>query len=525
MVLIFDQGRAPHAVMTELMARTASEEGDRVRLAGPISFDAKVQRHVIQTLVTLVDAVCDCLRVPRKNFEISGVNLGVASQHDRGLMISGFSADVSIFLAVLGAASGIEVSGSVLATGHIASVQGHVRMVRNLPAKLACALRDPSIRKLVHPATNADASLPDLTPSEADELEGLVRGALDRIECVGIRDIGDLVKAAFDERAIVLGSLRTGWFGTEISASDDSPVGRVVGHFVNRIDERFTALVEAALFAGDSHKVSVLLAAFVDWHVRQRKYPLAFGQQLRSLLAGVPAPVRRLKLEFPLISAEQLRALKELANGTVDFVLLEQASQGLVESRETTSDGKTELDYLLKSLDAATIAAKVEIPIDTARGRFVLEKTVVANRDEFLAIIEAFHHHVTRHVKGIAEPRSNGEAVDLLEQAFCHEGGFAGALTEAQHGGRGGLRYVLDQMAEQYKLKKRQAYVLYRMHKAIDPLDWDQRLAFVRQIQERCGLPEELADQPPESLVKRYQELAAAVFDSLEPVKRLLKSR
>jgi hypothetical protein len=115
--------------------------------------------------------------------------------------------------------------------------------------------------------------------------------------------------------------------------------------------------------------------------------------------------------------------------------------------------------------------------------------------------------------------------VDLLEQAFRAEGGLGSALVEAQNGVRGRVRYVLDQMVEHYKLKKRQAYVLHRMHEAIDPLDWDQRVAFVRQIQECCGLPEELRTAPPESLVKRYQELASAVFESMQPVKRLLKSR
>ena len=80
------------------------------------------------------------------------VNLDAASITEVGLNISGFSADVPILLAILSASLQMAVPEDIVSTGHIASPDGDIRMVRNLPTKFAAAVEANSIKRFVHPA-------------------------------------------------------------------------------------------------------------------------------------------------------------------------------------------------------------------------------------------------------------------------------------------------------------------------------------------------------------------------------------
>jgi len=70
------------------------------------------------------------------------------------------------------------------------------------------------------------------------------------------------------------------------------------------------------------------------------------------------------------------------------------------------------------------------------------------------------------------------DAIALLERAFANGGGFEAALAEARYPAHGGLRRVLDVVTDQYKAEQRSKHVSRVVREAIDPLDWDARVAF-----------------------------------------------
>ena len=67
--------------------------------------------------------------------------------------------------------------------------------------------------------------------------------------------------------------------------------------------------------------------------------------------------------------------------------------------------------------------------------------------------------HLFRRVRGVDanEPVQafGAEAFALLERTFAHGGGVKAALLEARTGAKGGMRYVLDAMTEQFKKEER----------------------------------------------------------------------
>jgi hypothetical protein len=158
-----------------------------------------------------VDAIADSLNVPKVQYDIGVANIGAASAMDVGVTISGFSADVPLVLAMLSARLGMVVPEDIVSTGHIASKDGDICFVRQIPAKLVAALAVPSIRVFVHPSTGNDASLRTMTPRERDEAESAIRQAADRMRFVAVASVEQLVAGVFPERAIVLAGLSNGF--------------------------------------------------------------------------------------------------------------------------------------------------------------------------------------------------------------------------------------------------------------------------------------------------------------------------
>ena len=135
MVLVFDYGEDSTAVITSLGARICEHDHkERIRFTGTVTFSEKTAKHILEMILPVADSIFNSLDLPEKCFEISAVNIGAASVNDIGLNISGFSADVSMLLAILSAVLQIPVSGSLVSTGHIASPDGQITIGKNLPA-------------------------------------------------------------------------------------------------------------------------------------------------------------------------------------------------------------------------------------------------------------------------------------------------------------------------------------------------------------------------------------------------------
>ena len=85
-------------------------------------------------VLAAADNIINALDLPKHSFDIWVANIGATSLNEIGITISGFSADVPVLLAILSASLQLPVSADIVSTGHIASPDGDIRMVRGLPA-------------------------------------------------------------------------------------------------------------------------------------------------------------------------------------------------------------------------------------------------------------------------------------------------------------------------------------------------------------------------------------------------------
>ena len=139
-VLVFGHGNNSTAVITSVTARLSKRKGkERIRFSGPATFDKKTEKHITDVVLTTADTIVSDLGFPQESFDISAVNIGAASINNLGMNISRFSADASLFLVILSAQLEIPIPQGMLCTGHIASPEGDIRMVKGIPAKLRAA--------------------------------------------------------------------------------------------------------------------------------------------------------------------------------------------------------------------------------------------------------------------------------------------------------------------------------------------------------------------------------------------------
>jgi hypothetical protein len=196
-------GDGVRAVITSVVVRaTEADRSPRVCFIGPGAFSDSSAQHIMDVVVPIVDRILEGLRFPRRGFDVSLVNLGATAIAEIGLKASGFSADVPAFLALLSAGLSMSLPQDMVATGHVASTDGDIASVRAIPAKLAAAQADPTIRRFVYPATAGDGSLPVLSPAALRELEDAVVSARDRLRLSAVGNVASWSKPCSTMKAL-----------------------------------------------------------------------------------------------------------------------------------------------------------------------------------------------------------------------------------------------------------------------------------------------------------------------------------
>jgi hypothetical protein len=284
------------------------------------------------------------------------------------------------------------------------------------------------------------------------------------------------------------------------------------------------------------------LQAYTTYFAQRDRYPSDFGRRLLELVQSLPPSTRRLKIRFPLLSMADCLQLGRCAKEADhdDVPLLWEATAGKSYRRTCTAPptppqggaatGSTALDVILTEIDAGTLATKIGKPIDAARACYRMEAITVDSAEEFSDAITALFLHLLRHTRAVVsivnEHAIAGGALALLGRAFARRGGENAARAEARDGFHGGLRLVLDLMTDQYKFEEQAKHVSQVFDQALDPLDWNAKVALVKTLLQRIGplLPADLQAEPPERFAKNMQALVHAYVSSLDHVTEFLRS-
>lgn len=540
-VLVFENDSAPKAVVTAVIAKAlkCNHPQDKLTITGTLRFEQATLRHIKENVLPVVHSICASLGIGPLGFELSGINLSAASSSDVGTDISGFSADTSIFAAMLSSALDIPLAQNVVLTGHIASVSGDIRLVRHIPAKLQAAIADTEIEEFLCPEIDADSSTRLLPTADCAALAAEIRKARRKIRVTAVRTIEDIIPAVFQEEDIVRSALRSG-FGTpeDCDCTGDDPIAHTIRRLGGRISDRFYVILKTAITSGHSRALKSSLAEWAEAHLRRSIYPPEFGKRLRELMSAVPFETQR-GLEYPLLPVSTCIRLSQYATATDcnDVVALYDATTRRRPTFHANYRVDTDANLMSSTLAIVTaemqpenLAERIGLPIDRARAGYALYSVTSESQAETLGVAAAFYLHMIQATGRIGEHVTAEEVMPeahaLMGEAFAREGGEPAAYAEARDATRGGLRHVLDRMADEYKRRRQEEYIRLVLATAFNREDYRARVAFMSDFLKAHpeALPPHLATEPPERFADRYDVIIRTFVDSMGHVKRVVST-
>lgn len=179
------------------------------------------------------------------------------------------------------------------------------------------------------------------------------------------------------------------------------------------------------------------------------------------------------------------------------------------------------IDHLMSALDERQIAQRVALPHDNARMRYPLQSNTVSDFDEFSNGIGAyynFHFQAITNGGSLSRSEAAGRAKEILEQQLRRQhGDIVSAFNDAHDGTNGGMRAILDMIAEGLKIEYIERYIREVFDRIVAPNAWEMKVEIIRQFIQRCGsyLNSAIDTGCPERYAQNYQVLIRSYVDSM----------
>jgi len=177
---------------------------------------------------------------------------------------------------------------------------------------------------------------------------------------------------------------------------------------------------------------------------------------------------------------------------------------------------------VLGRLDERYIARNVGLRHDEARMSYRLNRNTVADFDEFSRVIGDYYNHHFRHVSNggsLSPVQAVGQAKAILQREYQNRqrSDIVGAFNDAHDGTNGGLRVVLDKIAEAMKVEFVELYIRDVFDRHVAPNSWESKVEIIRQFIHHCGanLSSSIRAHQPERYAQNFQELIRSYVDSL----------
>ncbi|MGA2497748.1 MAG: hypothetical protein ABSH20_08405 [Tepidisphaeraceae bacterium] len=179
-----------------------------------------------------------------------------------------------------------------------------------------------------------------------------------------------------------------------------------------------------------------------------------------------------------------------------------------------------DIKLLLKELSESTMTQQVTLKHDEARLQYRPQTNVCASYAEFVAVIADYYNHHYSHCisRGARLPPAEAaaRAKTLLDGIYQQHGGTIGtAFQDAKDGRNGGLRGILDAMAETLKMEAMQQYMREVLDRHAEPDNWAQKVELVRQLLKLCGaqIDPTIQANEPERYAHDYARLIATYIE------------
>ena len=542
-VLTYSQGAECTALLTSLQAECLPAAiPERLQFEESAGFDSGARAHLLHTVLPIVDTVLAGLGIGPSSYRIALTNPELTSILDRRMAVSGFSADLAVFLALLSATLDVPMRPGLVATGHLASPQGDIRMVRDMAAKTKAILEDGSAALFLHPPFDAGSALASLAPNALQATyEGLLQ-VRRMLRTRVVAHLGELVPAAFDGYAMLRASLAHDFLDWTPTTPPATPIAQAIECIGAHNRERYWTFLSEAFVQGNRGRVTELLGWWLDRHRHREEYPIGLGKKLEDLLYRTPAYLRRTVFREPLFSSAALYPLRNYL-GEQDledyYRLLHHlyggARRGDGAPLSATADPppapamEERVRRLLQDIAPQALVRRIGGPINDARASFGCDSTQAPSARAFEETVAAFYLHLMRHlgrITGDAEANDGlPDAVALLDRAV--RGGYEAALENALSGRQAGLRGVLDAMAERCALEEQNNQVEAVLAECIDTLPLSERAGFTGAFLRVTGLDTQAAcpSEATERLAGDPRSLVTLYLSSLQPFRTVVRSQ
>lgn len=188
------------------------------------------------------------------------------------------------------------------------------------------------------------------------------------------------------------------------------------------------------------------------------------------------------------------------------------------------------INRLLTELDERYIAKKIGIKHDEARLAYRLSSNTVRDFDEFSRIIADYcNWHFSKCVSRggrLSVGEAASRAKELLEKGYRRRNGdIVMAYNDAHDGTNGGMRAVLDIIAEGLKLEAIEHHIRDAFDRYVAPNSWQQKVNIIRQFIAHCGpfLAPSIRSGQPERYAQSYNELIRNYVDALQATSSIFR--
>jgi len=161
---------------------------------------------------------------------------------------------------------------------------------------------------------------------------------------------------------------------------------------------------------------------------------------------------------------------------------------------------------------------------------FSLRKNTVGSYREFEKLIgDYYNYHFVKCVSrggSLHESESQGRAKEIIEHKYRSRGSnIQGAYNDVHDGTNGGLRMMLDIIAEHLKTESVERHIRKVFDDQIDPTSWEEKVDIIKQFISRCGsdLGSSIDKNNPERYARDYTELIRSYLRALEQTSSLFR--
>ncbi|MFW6061988.1 MAG: hypothetical protein ACOC93_04190 [Planctomycetota bacterium] len=534
--LVFSDGGEERAVCTEVTAAIRGGGRTRLRWAGALRFEDRTARHVRRSVVGAVDRILRALGREGDRYDVSVRTVGAAALLERDVEVAGYSTDLPLSLALLSASLELPIPRDVLATGHLGSLAGQIMPVRSLGAKLEAAAG--AFGRVLYPRPSADRSAERLAPQQLLEMLQSLEEYRDRMELVAVSSMAEAIERLWPRDVRLTAALQGGYIDAD--GRSEEPAGQAARRLLAGGHQGLWDVLSGLLLRQETSRARSLLTTWMNESQRTGVYPCGAGRKLLAVIESLPPDCRTVAWRAELLTVEQCLQLGRLAGreDQQDVPLLFAAVQ--TERAAAAADPApppsvctsphAKLRRLTQRISEGGDLQRLTQRVDVARSAYPLGRVLLEGPGEFEETVTSFYLHLLRHCyrtpATVSREEAAPEAHHLVSRAYEREGGWEAALAEATSATNGGLRAVLDAMADQFKRDQRRKQIEMQLRRHLDGESWSGRVALVAAIQEALGpaVGGSLSDKQPEELAARCDDLLRRYVAWLDALRAEIRS-